>query len=143
MSGLQNVWSSNLVEIRRFCCSNVCRQSDVCVLFSIFEGFLPYITIIASNNTFYFKKECKLGKSYTFCLLSISNLKTKHAEAFISMDVLKLNVLKPDVHLFFHHNFVTLSHGVIWPDKSVVQIGEIWKMHTVYNVQQPARTRQF
>jgi hypothetical protein len=50
MSGLQNVRSSKrpvakktsvyilylwLVEIRRFCCSNVCRQSDGCVLFSI------------------------------------------------------------------------------------------------------------
>jgi hypothetical protein len=28
-----------LVEIRRFCCSHVCRQSDGCVLFSILEGF--------------------------------------------------------------------------------------------------------
>jgi hypothetical protein len=27
-----------LVEIRRFCCSHVCRQSDGCVLFSILEG---------------------------------------------------------------------------------------------------------
>ncbi len=28
-----------LVEIRRFCCSHVCWQSDGCVLFSIWEGF--------------------------------------------------------------------------------------------------------
>ncbi len=50
VSGLQNVRSSKrlvakktsihilylwLVEIRRFCCSHVCRQSDGCVLFSI------------------------------------------------------------------------------------------------------------
>ncbi len=66
MSGLQNVRSSKrpvakkhpyiyilylwLVEIRRFCCSHLCRQSDGCVLFSILDGFLPYITIIASNK---------------------------------------------------------------------------------------------
>jgi hypothetical protein len=28
-----------LVEIRRLCCSHVCRQSDGCVLFSIFKVF--------------------------------------------------------------------------------------------------------
>jgi hypothetical protein len=54
MSGLQNVRSSKrpdekktficilylwLVEIRRFCCSHVCRQSDGCVLFSMLEFF--------------------------------------------------------------------------------------------------------
>jgi hypothetical protein len=39
-----------LVEIRRFCCSNVWRQRDGCVLFSILEGFLPYITIISISN---------------------------------------------------------------------------------------------
>jgi hypothetical protein len=54
MSGLHNVRSSKrqvykktsiyilylwLVEIRRLCCSHVCRQSDGCVLFSILEGF--------------------------------------------------------------------------------------------------------
>jgi hypothetical protein len=39
-----------LVEIRRLCCSHVCRQSDGCVLFSIFEVFLSYITIMASNK---------------------------------------------------------------------------------------------
>ncbi len=39
-----------LVEIRRFCCSHVCRQSDGCVLFSILEVILPYITIMASNK---------------------------------------------------------------------------------------------
>jgi hypothetical protein len=53
-SGRQNVRSSKrpvakktsiyvlylwLVVIRRFCCSNVSRQSDGCVLFSILEGF--------------------------------------------------------------------------------------------------------
>ncbi len=58
-SGLQNVWFTKrqvfktsgckktsmyvlylwLVEIRRFCCSHVCRQSDGCVLFSILEVF--------------------------------------------------------------------------------------------------------
>ncbi len=30
-----------LVEIRWFCCSHVCRQSDGCVLFFILEVFLP------------------------------------------------------------------------------------------------------
>jgi hypothetical protein len=69
-SGLQNVSSSKhqvfktssckktsiyilylwLVEIRRFCCSHVCRQSDGRVLFSILEVFLPYITMIPSNK---------------------------------------------------------------------------------------------
>ncbi len=59
MSGLQNVRSSKrplqknihinilylwLVEIRRFCCSHVCRQSDGCVLFSILEGFFCHIS---------------------------------------------------------------------------------------------------
>jgi hypothetical protein len=55
MSGLQNVRSSKrlvtkkktskyilylwLVEIRRFCCSHVCRHRDGRVLFSILEGF--------------------------------------------------------------------------------------------------------
>jgi hypothetical protein len=68
MSGLQNVRSSKrpvekktfidilylwLVENRRFCCSHVCRQSDGCVLFSILEGFLPYITIISNNDTLF------------------------------------------------------------------------------------------
>jgi hypothetical protein len=48
-SGLQNVRLKKktsiyilylwLVEIRRFCCSRVCRQSDGCVLFSILEVF--------------------------------------------------------------------------------------------------------
>ncbi len=52
-SGLQNVRSSKrpvakkhpyilyswLVDIIRFCCSHVCRQSDGCFLFSILEGF--------------------------------------------------------------------------------------------------------
>ncbi len=34
-----------LVEIRRFCCSHVSRQSDGCVLFSILEGcFAIYLT---------------------------------------------------------------------------------------------------
>jgi hypothetical protein len=65
MSDLQNIRSSKhpvakkisiyilylwLVEIRRFCCSHVCRQSDGSVLFSILEVFLPYITIIASSR---------------------------------------------------------------------------------------------
>jgi hypothetical protein len=48
MSGLQNVRLQKnihvysvlvVVEIRRFCCSHVCRQSDGCFLFSISEGF--------------------------------------------------------------------------------------------------------
>jgi hypothetical protein len=39
-----------LVEIRRICFSHVCRKSDGRVLFSILEGFLPYITVIASNK---------------------------------------------------------------------------------------------
>ncbi len=64
MSGLRNVMSSNqktsiyilylwLVEIRRLCCSHVGRQSHGCVLFSILEGFLPYITIISNNDTLF------------------------------------------------------------------------------------------
>jgi hypothetical protein len=40
-----------LVEIHRFWCSHVCRQSYGCVLFSILEVFLPYITIIASGKS--------------------------------------------------------------------------------------------
>jgi hypothetical protein len=64
MSGLQNVRSSKrlvakkhpyiysvLVVGGRLCCSHVCRQSDGCVLFSILEGFLPYITKISNNGT--------------------------------------------------------------------------------------------
>ena len=39
-----------LVEMRRFCCSNVWRQRDGCGLFSILEGFLPYISIISISN---------------------------------------------------------------------------------------------
>jgi hypothetical protein len=39
-----------LVEIRRLCYSHVCRQSDGCVLFYIFEVFFSYITIMASNK---------------------------------------------------------------------------------------------
>ncbi len=65
-------------KTRRFCCSHVCRQSDVCVLFSILEVFLPYITIISKNDTLC--TFCKLGNSYTFCLISISNLKTGRFE---------------------------------------------------------------
>ncbi len=42
-----------LVEIRRFCCSHVCRKSDGCVLFSILKVFLPYITIICKNDTLF------------------------------------------------------------------------------------------
>jgi hypothetical protein len=58
-SDLQNVRSQKtsiyilclwLVEIRRFCCSHIYKQRDGCVLFSILEGFLPNITIIASNK---------------------------------------------------------------------------------------------
>ncbi len=78
-----------------------------------FRGFLPYITKIASNkkkwHTLHFKKECKLDISYTFCLISISNLKTGRFETrrfetwrfvnltFCKPDVLKPDVLKPDV----------------------------------------------
>jgi hypothetical protein len=36
MSGLQNVRLQK--NIRRFCCSHVCRQSEGCVFFSILEG---------------------------------------------------------------------------------------------------------
>ncbi len=78
-----------------------------------FRGFLPFITIIASSkykwHTLYFKSECKLGNSYTFCLISISNLKIGRFETirfetwrfvnltFCKPDVLKPDVLKPDV----------------------------------------------
>ncbi len=56
MSGIQNVRFTKfhinilylwLLEIRRFCCIHVCRQSDGCVLFSILEGCFA---IIASNK---------------------------------------------------------------------------------------------
>jgi hypothetical protein len=60
-----------LVEIRRFCCSHVCWKSDGCVLFSILEVFLPYITIIGNNDTLFTLREYKLGNSYPFCLISI------------------------------------------------------------------------
>jgi hypothetical protein len=53
-SGLQNVRLQKnihryilylwLVEIRRFCCSHICRQRDGCVLFSILEGFSCHIS---------------------------------------------------------------------------------------------------
>ncbi len=60
-SGLRNFWLQKnihiyilylwlVVVIRRFCCSHLCRQSYGYVIFSILEGFLPYITIIASNK---------------------------------------------------------------------------------------------
>ena len=61
-SGLQNVRLQKtsiyilylwLVEICRFCCSHVCRQSDGCVLLSILEVILPYITIISNNDTLF------------------------------------------------------------------------------------------
>ncbi len=93
MSGLQNARSSKrpvakniyinilylwLVEIRRFCCSHVCRQSDSCVLFSILEGFLPYITIMARNKWHFV--------NLTFCKPDV-----------LKPDVLKPDVLKPDV----------------------------------------------
>ncbi len=39
-----------MVEISRFCCSLVCRQSEGCVLFSIHRGILPYSTIVTSNK---------------------------------------------------------------------------------------------
>jgi len=65
MSGLQNVRSSkrpvakNIHKYSVFVVggnpkvllqSYVCRQSDGCVLFSIFEVFLSFITIMASNK---------------------------------------------------------------------------------------------
>ena len=62
-SGLQNVRLKKnihiyilylwLVEIRKLCCSHVCRQSDGCVLFSNLEVILPYITIISNNDTLF------------------------------------------------------------------------------------------
>jgi hypothetical protein len=99
-----------LVEIRRFCCSHVCSQSEGCVLFSILEGFLPYITIISKNDTlFTLDSNANLATPIPFGLISISNLKTgrfetRHFETwrfvnltFCKLDVLKLDVLKPDI----------------------------------------------
>jgi hypothetical protein len=42
-----------LVEIRRFCCSHVSRESDACPLFSILDFFLQYITIILVKSKNY------------------------------------------------------------------------------------------
>jgi hypothetical protein len=55
MSGLQKVrFSKRLVAKKQTyiysVLVHVCRQSDGCVLFSIFEVFLSYITIMASNK---------------------------------------------------------------------------------------------
>jgi hypothetical protein len=59
-SGLQNVRLQKNIHIYsvlvvggnpKVLCSHVCRQSDGCVLFSILEGFLPYITIISKHDT--------------------------------------------------------------------------------------------
>ncbi len=74
-----------LVEIRRFCCSHVCRQSDGCVLFSILEGILPYVTIISKNDTlFSLNRNANLTIAFLFY-------------KYIKFDVLKPDVLKPDV----------------------------------------------
>jgi hypothetical protein len=65
-SGIQNVRLQKkttiyilylwLLEIRRFCCSHVCRQSDGCVLFSILEVFChisPKWLVISKNDTLF------------------------------------------------------------------------------------------
>ncbi len=39
-----------LVEIRRFCCSHVCRQSESCVLFFILEGFFAIKAVSETTN---------------------------------------------------------------------------------------------
>ncbi len=52
MSGLQNVRLQTNIHMYAVLVvgGNVCRQRDGRVLFSILEGFLLYITIIASNK---------------------------------------------------------------------------------------------
>jgi hypothetical protein len=50
-----------LVEIRRFCCSHVNRQSDGCVLLSILEGFLPYITKCKNDTLFTLNSNANLA----------------------------------------------------------------------------------
>ncbi len=87
-----------LVEIRRLCCSHVCRQSDGCVLFSSFEVFLSYITIMSKNDKYkYFLlyKYIKF-KNWTFWNQTFWNL-TFCKPDVLKPDVLKPNVLKPDV----------------------------------------------
>jgi hypothetical protein len=46
-----------LVEIRRFCCSHVCMQSNGCVLFCILEGFFALYhhksLVISKNDTLF------------------------------------------------------------------------------------------
>ncbi len=72
------------------------------VFYFLFEVFLSYITTMASNKY-------KMTNTNTFCLISISNLKTGRFETirfetwrfviltFCKPDVLKPDVLKPDV----------------------------------------------
>ncbi len=80
-SGLQNVRLKKtslyilylwLVEIRRFCCSHVCSQSDGCVLFSILEVILPYITMISNNDTLF---TLNRNANLALPILFVSNLK--------------------------------------------------------------------
>ena len=75
-----------LVEMRRFCCSNVWRQRDGCGLFSILEGFLPYISIISISNLKTVRFETRRFENWLFDNLT-----------FCKPDVLKPHVLKPDV----------------------------------------------
>jgi hypothetical protein len=108
MSGLQNVrlqknihtYSVLVVGGNPQVLLQPCLQvSDGSVLFSILEVFLPYIAIISKNDTlFTLNRKCRLGNSYTFCFLSISNLITGRFETRpFEPDVLKPDVLKPDI----------------------------------------------
>ncbi len=128
MSGLQNIRSSKHPVAKKhpykFCTCGWWKSAGsvaamfactvMAVFYSLFlEGFLPYNTIMVSNkeewHTLYFKYECKLDNSYTFCLINISNLKSGRFEirrfetwrfvnlTFCKPDVLKPDVLKPDI----------------------------------------------
>jgi hypothetical protein len=77
-SGLQNVLLQKNIHLYsvlvgggnpQVLLRHVCRQSDGCVLFSILEGFLPYITIITSN---------KLSDSYPAFFLLIATTSNKN-----------------------------------------------------------------
>ncbi len=118
MSGLQNVRSSKRpIEKKHpyifctcgFCYSRVCRQSDGCVLFSVFEGFLPDITIISNNDTLIaLNRNANLAISillfYKYIKFKAKRFEIRRFETwrfvnltFCKPDILKPDVLKPDV----------------------------------------------
>jgi hypothetical protein len=96
MSGLQNVrFSKRSVEKKHpyiFCTCGWWKSAGsvaamfagkvMAVFYSLFyRCFLPNITIISNNDTlFTLNRNAKLGNSYTFCFINISNLKTGRFE---------------------------------------------------------------